>query len=311
MYIPKPDSFVQVYCIVIAFRYYNDKKGYCITQTGTSSVAKRILYIFILTLLTGLLIFSIMMMVKYYKEATAENDNKTPTTKQEAVPGTPTPTPTQAPSFVTPTPTPIPTPSPIIDYTEEFYMTRITLEIMERIEGKSYPEGATIDVEDLRWLHVMHYGFDGEIHEGELIVNREVAHDVLEIFRELFAIKYPIEKIRLIDEYDAEDEASMEDNNSSAFCYRTIAESDTLSNHALGLAIDINPLYNPYVYTRKDGTTFLQPENAEEYVDRELENPYYIKKDDDCYRIFTEHGFTWGGEWKGKKDYQHFEKAIK
>lgn len=278
-------------------------------QPGTGSVAKRIFYIFILTLLSGLLVFSIIMMVKYYKESTAENNNnKQPESMVEI--GTPTPTPTEAPSFVSPTPTPIPSPSPVIDYTDDFYMTRITEDILKRIEGKSYPEGATISIDDLRWLHVMHYGFDGEVHEGELILNHEVAHDVLEIFKELFEIKYPIEKIRLIDEYNAEDEASMEDNNSSAFCYRTIAESDTLSNHAKGLAIDINPLYNPYVYERKDGSLFLQPENAGDYVDRDADNPYYIKKDDACYQIFINHGFTWGGDWKSKKDYQHFEREL-
>ncbi len=278
-------------------------------QPGTGSVAKRIFYIFILTLLSGLLVFSIIMMVKYYKESTAENNNnKQPESMVEI--GTPTPTPTEAPSFVSPTPTPIPSPTPVIDYTDDFYMTRITEDILKRIEGKSYPEGATISIDDLRWLHVMHYGFDGEVHEGELIVNHEVAHDVLEIFKELFEIKYPIEKIRLIDEYNAEDEASMEDNNSSAFCYRTIAESDILSNHAKGLAIDINPLYNPYVYERKDGSLFLQPENAGDYVDRDADNPYYIKKDDACYQIFINHGFTWGGDWKSKKDYQHFEREL-
>ncbi len=278
-------------------------------QPGTGSVAKRIFYIFILTLLSGLLVFSIIMMVKYYKESTAENNNnKQPESMVEI--GTPTPTPTEAPSFVSPTPTPIPSPTSVIDYTDDFYMTRITEDILKRIEGKSYPEGATISIDDLRWLHVMHYGFDGEVHEGELIVNHEVAHDVLEIFKELFEIKYPIEKIRLIDEYNAEDEASMEDNNSSAFCYRTIAESDTLSNHAKGLAIDINPLYNPYVYERKDGSLFLQPENAGDYVDRDADNPYYIKKDDACYQIFINHGFTWGGDWKSKKDYQHFEREL-
>ena len=273
-------------------------------------MAKRIIYIFVLTLLTGLLVFSIMMMVKYYKESTAENENKPTAAVTENVPGTPTPSPTEPPSFVTPTPTPVPSATPIVDYSKEFYMTRISDDIFERINGKSYPEDATISLDDLRWLHVMHYGFDGEVHEGELIVNHAIAHDTLEIFRELFDIKYPIEKIRLIDEYDANDEASREDNNSSAFCYRTIAESTTLSNHALGLAIDINTLYNPYVYERSDGSTFLQPENAGDYVDRDQDNPYFIKKDDACYQIFINHGFTWGGDWKSKKDYQHFEKEI-
>ena len=264
-------------------------------------------------MLSGILVFSIVMMVKFYKESNEENNKQpeqdvlkpiTEETKNTA------PTPTSKPKldFVTPTPTEIPTPTPKKDYSKEFYMTRITDDILARIKGKSYPEEATIDIEDLRWCHVIHYGFDGEIHEGELIVKKDIAHDVLEIFRELFDVKYQIEKIRLIDEYDAVDEASMEDNNSSAFCYRTIAESTTLSNHALGLAIDINPLYNPYVYTRKDGSLFLQPENAEDYVDRDKEDSRYIKKDDVCYNIFISHGFTWGGDWKSKKDYQHFEK---
>ena len=274
-----------------------------------TSVAKRIFYIFILTLLTGILVFCIVMMVKYYKESKSEpeKDVLKPIT-ETGEDATPTPTPKPKAELVTPTPTEIPTPTPVKNYDNEFYMTRITQEIQDRINGKSYPEGATVPIDDLRWCHVVHYGFDGEIHEGELIVNKEIAHDVLEVFRELFDIKYEIEKIRLIDEYDAVDEASMEDNNSSAFCYRTIAESETLSNHALGLAIDINPLYNPYVYTRNDGSLFLQPENAGDYVDRDKDDPHYIKKDDACYNIFISHGFTWGGDWKSKKDYQHFEK---
>jgi len=275
-------------------------------------VARRIISVFVLTLLVGILGFSIVMMIKYYPDYKDEKEQKDTqkTMNQTTEKITPTAKPVQKPDFISPTPTPSPTPVPIKDYSEEFYISRISEDILERISGKSYPEDAEISIDDLRWVHVAHYGFDGKIHEGELIVNKAIAHDVKEIFAELFEIEYPIEKIRLIDEYDAVDEASMEDNNSSAFCYRTIAESKTISNHAYGLAIDINPLYNPYVYKRKDGTQFLQPENAEEYVDRDADNPYYIKKDDDCYNIFISHGFTWGGEWSGKKDYQHFEKEI-
>ena len=257
------------------------------------------------------------MMIELYKdkEASEQQDSvlqKTDTA--DTVTSVPVPTKETVketiPDFLSPTPTVSPTPVPVRDYSKEFYLTRITEEILTRIKGKSYPEGASISIDDLRWCHILHYGFDGEIHEGELIVNKEIAHDILEIFRELFDIKYEIEKVRLIDEYNAEDEASMEDNNSSAFCYRPIAESATLSNHAKGLAIDINPLYNPYVYTRKDGSLFLQPENAGEYVDRDREDPRYIKKDDVCYNIFIAHGFTWGGDWSTKKDYQHFEKEL-
>lgn len=268
---------------------------------------KKILYIFIFTLLGAALIFSVVMMIKFFNEAAEEEKQNMKNPMLNPVTETPSPSVTEA---ATPSPSPSPTPEPEKNYAEEFYMTEITDDIYDRIKGKSYPEGATIPLDDLRWCHVVHYGFDGEIHEGEIIVNKAIAEDTLEIFKELFDIKYEIEKIRLIDEYGADDERSMEDNNSSSFCYRTIAETTVLSNHALGLAIDINTLYNPYVYTRKDGSLFLQPENATDYVDREKENPHFIKNGDPCYNIFIAHGFTWGGDWNTKKDYQHFEKSI-
>ncbi len=208
----------------------------------------------------------------------------------------------------TPTITEEPTMQPV-NVDAEFYISKITDDIFARIKGRSYPDNCTLDLEELRYIHVLHFDFEGNISEGELIVNTAVAEDMLAIFRELFDIEYPIEKIRLIDEYNADDELSMEDNNTSAFNYRFIAESTTLSNHALGRAIDINPLYNPYVYTRKDGSVFLQPYNASDYIDREKDNPYYIRRNDECYNIFISHGFTWGGDWKTKKDYQHFEKT--
>ena len=232
-----------------------------------------------------------------------------------------TDTPTGDPQTVDSNPSETPSPSPTDSVTDiaddnnsddlstSFYAVPISDEIFARIKGKSYPDGCTLSLDELRYVHVLHYDFDGNITDGEIIVNASVAEDIVKIFRELFEIKYPIEKMTLIDAYDADDERSMEDNNTSAFNYRFIAESTTLSNHALGLAIDINPLYNPYVYTRKDGSIFLQPYNAGDYVDREKDNPYYIRRNDACYNIFIEHGFTWGGDWNTKKDYQHFEKT--
>ena len=238
-----------------------------------------------------------------------------PTKAEESIsaPGNSQTAPTSMPDItdtVTPdiTPTEEPAMQPI-NIDDKFYISQITDDIFARIKGSSYPDGCTLSLDELRYIHVLHYDFDGNITDGEIIVNTSVAEDVLEIFRELFDIEYPIEKMTLIDAYDADDERSMEDNNTSAFNYRFIAESTTLSNHALGLAIDINPLYNPYVYIRKDGSTFLQPYNAGDYVDREKDNPYYIRRNDDCYNIFISHGFTWGGDWNTKKDYQHFEKT--
>ena len=192
---------------------------------------------------------------------------------------------------------------------EGFYISKITDDIFARISGKSYPENCTVPKDELRYVHIRHYGFEGEVRDGELIVNAAIAKDVLEIFEELYAVKYQIEKVRLIDEYGADDVRSMEDNNSSCFNYRTIAESSTLSNHAYGRAIDINPFYNPYVYTRSDGSLFLQPQGSEKYVDRTVDAACIIRNGDVCYNIFKKHGFSWGGDWNTKKDYQHFEKT--
>ena len=112
----------------------------------------------------------------------------------------------------------------------------------------------------------------------------------------------------LPDEYDADDERQMRANNSSCFCYRTIAGSKTLSKHATGMAVDLNTLYNPYVRRRANGTLFVQPANAKKYCNRQATFPYKITKKDLAYQLFTKHGFRWGGSWPKYKDYQHFDK---
>ena len=159
----------------------------------------------------------------------------------------------------------------------------------------------------MRYLKVLHVGFDGETHTGELVVNRLIADDVLDIFKQLYEAGYEIEKIRLIDEYDADDEKSMSDNNSSAFNFRYISYSTKLSKHALGLAIDINPFYNPYITYNKDGSEKVSPANASTYADRAASFPYKIDENDLCYQLFKEHGFTLGWHWNSRKDYQHFQ----
>ena len=192
---------------------------------------------------------------------------------------------------------------------DAFYISHIPDDIFAKMQGRSYKADCTIDREELRYVHILHTGFDGETKEGELVVNKAIADDVLAIFEELYRAKYPIEKVRLVDEYGADDEASMSDNNSSAFNFRTISHTTTISKHGLGMAIDINPLYNPYVKT-VNGALSIEPTNAAAYVDRSEENPYRIDHDDLCYKLFTEHGFTWGGDWVHSKDYQHFEKEL-
>ncbi len=191
-----------------------------------------------------------------------------------------------------------------------FYTTGLTEELKARITGKSYPdttEPIQISYDALAYVHILHYDFQAQVQEGELICNQAIAQDLLDIFRELYEHQYPIEKVWLIDEYNADDELSMADNNTSCFNYRTVPGKSKLSNHSYGRAIDINPLYNPYVRT-KDGKVLVSPQNAEEYADRNADFPYKIDREDLCYQLFTEHGFEWGGAWNSSKDYQHFEK---
>lgn len=190
--------------------------------------------------------------------------------------------------------------------TGDFYVSEITDEIFARIKGKSFKDDCTLPREDLRYLHVLHVDINGNVHEGEMIVNKHIAEDVLDILRELYENKYPIERMKLVDEYNADDELSMEDNNSSSFNFRFISHTTRISKHGLGLAVDINTLYNPYTKV-VDGERIVEPVTGEPYLDREASFDYKIEKGDLCYNLFIEHGFEWGGEWTDRKDYQHFE----
>ena len=188
----------------------------------------------------------------------------------------------------------------------DFYVSEITDDIFARIKGKSFKDDCTVPREDLRYLHVLHKDINGSVHEGEMIVNKHIADDVLDILRQLYENNYPIEKMRLIDEYDADDERSMEDNNSSSFNYRLISHTNRVSKHGLGLAVDINTLYNPYTKV-VDGKRIIEPVTGEPYLDRDAPFNYKIEKGDLCYKLFTERGFQWGGDWPDRKDYQHFD----
>ncbi len=198
-----------------------------------------------------------------------------------------------------------------VTYQNGFFYEPLSEELIAYITGTSYPEASTeVSYDDLVYVNVLHKDFDGKTASGELICNKIIAEDLLEIFYDLYLADYQIEKMVLIDEYEGDDILSMEDNNTSCFNYRTIAGSSTLSQHSLGLAIDINPLYNPYITYNKNGSTNVSPVSGEIYADRLAAFPYKIDETDLCYRLFVEHGFSWGGNWNSSKDYQHFQKII-
>lgn len=193
-----------------------------------------------------------------------------------------------------------------IDLEEAFYISEIDDDTFTYIYGKSYKENCTVPREELRLLHITYVNFSGETATGQMIVNELIAEDVLDIFKELYEAKYPIEEISLVDKYDANDEESMAANNTSAFNFRFVSGTTTVSKHGLGLAIDINPLYNPYIWWQGDNMV-IEPANSSPYADRSFDFPHKIDENDLAYQLFTEHGFIWGGSWNSRKDYQHFE----
>lgn len=173
----------------------------------------------------------------------------------------------------------------------------------DQLEQQVPLDPTVISYDELRYLTVLHHGYDGFVHVGELIVNACVADEVLQIFKELYLMGYPIEKMRVMSCYGGSDELSMEDNNSSAFNFRYMTDGGKLSYHAYGLAIDLNPKVNPYVKEQ-----LVLPVNGKEYINRDQCVLGMIKKDDAVYQLFKRYGWTWGGDWTSLKDYQHFEK---
>ena len=169
----------------------------------------------------------------------------------------------------------------------------------EALKGSSIPSSVK---NKLDLVSVKYYGFDGKLHQGQIIVNKEISNDIVEIFKVIEEEKFPVEKVVPIVDYNWSDEKSMNDNNTSSFNYRFISGSRILSMHANGLAIDINPKQNPYV---KNGTSI--PAGSE----YRLNDKGTIEPGSKIVKAFKERGWTWGGDWKSLKDYQHFQKKIK
>lgn len=196
---------------------------------------------------------------------------------------------------------------------DDFFYEPIPKAVREKMKGLSYPDDINEDeicYDDLCYLSILYKDFDGNICKGQLVCNELIARDLTEIFSDLFENDYRFENIKLIDEYGADDVLSMSDNNTSCFCYRVVDGTKKMSDHAYGMAIDINPFYNPYVVFKSGEDDYISPPGSEIYADRSENNPnpYRIDKNDLAYKLFKEHGFKWGGDWNSMKDYQHFYK---
>ena len=193
---------------------------------------------------------------------------------------------------------------------DEYFIPVFTKEplpehIIEFITGLTFRDYAPFELCFLTYLTITHVDFNGEDRIGHMIVAAEIGEEVLEIFREIYEARFPIYSIKLIDYFDALDYYSMAANNSSAFNFRYIANTNVISRHGFGMAIDINPLQNPYV--RGDN---VLPAAGRAYLDRSYVRPGMIVRGDPVYQAFTSRGWTWGGTWTLPRDYHHFERRV-
>lgn len=264
-----------------------------------------------LSIILGIIIIILMMPHKTQDntmdEYTAEQVTQTPETVYES---TPEPTPE-----ITPAPEPVSslgTKEPIPD------------DVWVSMQGRSWTENPNVGYDDLMYLTIPHYDFNYEVQLGHMVVAADIADEVLSIFQELFEIQYPIERMELVDKYfdnltdtfDTPDRNSMGHNNTSSFYYRVVNGTSSISQHAYGRAIDLNPCVNPWV----QGSS-VSPRNAGKFAQRSgskantdftdwtsAEIAAFIGYDTEVYKIFEKYGWEWGGSWSSYQDYQHFQK---
>ena len=189
--------------------------------------------------------------------------------------------------------------------TEQTGIFEIPDDIKTVMRDNSYRQEGPVKLSELVLVRVKYVNCENVERTGGIIIHKKLAGDIEAIFGELYEAKFPIDKIRLIDEYGNSDELSMEDNNTYAFSVRPKTGKKSFSKHAYGFAVDINPVQNPYIKNN-----VIEPKNSIDYLDRKSIRKGMIVKGDVCYNAFKKRGWTWGGEWKSLKDYQHFEKSL-
>jgi poly-gamma-glutamate synthesis protein (capsule biosynthesis protein) len=191
---------------------------------------------------------------------------------------------------------------------------KITPEIKKRmLKGDSWRKGCPVPLSDLRYIQISHYDFDGVAQTGELIMHKAVANDIVDIFRELYILKYPIYQMGLVSDFSSNDYRSIEADNTSAYNCRNIAGGSKWSKHAYGLAIDINPIENPYHKVDKHSihAKSLPYEKRTHKALIDSQDRAMLLRQDKATQAFIKRGWNWGGDWKYTKDYQHFEKKLK
>ena len=177
---------------------------------------------------------------------------------------------------------------------------KVPAEVLAR---STWAAGCPVGADDLAYVQLTFWGFDDQRHTGELLLNRTVADDVVGVFRTLYEERFPFEELRVTPRSELDAHPTGDGNNTGSFvCRPTTGSTTTFSQHAYGLAIDLDPFQNPY--TQKDD--LVLPELASSYLDRDDVRPGMITPDGVVVRAFESIGWTWGGTWSSLKDYQHF-----
>lgn len=174
--------------------------------------------------------------------------------------------------------------------------------ILERTE---YGENSPVSLDKIVAVHVKHWTFENAIEKGEINIHESLAGHLITIFLQLFEMKFPVHSVVPVDEFDGDDVASMEANNSSAFNPRKVMNTDRWSSHAYGMAIDVNPRQNPYVLNPGTDHEAIYPKGGQECLDRKALKPGMVEP---IVGIFSRNGFDdWGGSWQSPLDYHHFQ----
>lgn len=187
---------------------------------------------------------------------------------------------------------------------DDAYVATIDAVPADVVARSSWTDDCPVTVDELAYLTVSHWGFDGDHHTGELIVNVAVAHDIVEVFGRLHQARFPIEEMSVVPAEALDREPTGDGNNTTGFVCRAAVGSSSWSMHAFGLAVDINPFHNPYL----KGDLVI-PELASDYLDRERVLPGMVVDGDVVVRAFADIGWPWGGDWTSLKDWMHFSSS--
>jgi hypothetical protein len=168
---------------------------------------------------------------------------------------------------------------------------------------RSWHAGCPVAPSELRRVRLAHWGFDGRVQTGALVVNESAVRDVVAVFRRLYRARFPLRRMRPIDAYGGNDERSLAADNTAGFnCRYAVGPGPRRwSTHAYGLAIDVNPVENPYLEGGR-----VHPRAGRAYLDRSKVRPGMAVRGRVLVRAFAAVGWQWGGRWAGTPDYQHF-----